>query len=371
MNEMLAVRRQGVEIAIFAYENPGEPAVHPGVAQLPAVRYLRRRRPLRRLSAHAYWVVRRPLGYVRALTVVLRRGDGIRKLFVNDLDDVRLVAEARPDVLHAHFGDFAADLAMLAHLITGIPYTFTTHSYDIFRFAPANFPEKSRRALAHIAISEFNKKYLIERFGVDPSCFRIVHCGVRMDELQSVAPADLPARTVVAVARLHRDKGLDVLIEACSILASQGRPIRCWVAGDGPERGDLERRIDRAGLKDSFVLLGNQTHERALALIKGASAFVLPSRLEGIPVSLMEALALRTPVVTTRIYGIPELIEDGVSGFLVEPDDAPALAERIERVLSDADLRARFAEAGWRKVSQDFDLDREAAKLIAIWKDGR
>lgn len=314
-------------------------------------------------------MIRRPQGYLRALFQVMGRRAGIRRrLFIDALDDVRLVAGSRPDVMHAHFGDLSADLAMLTHLITGIPYTFTTHSYDIFRLPTANYREKSRLARAHVTISEYNKNYLIRNCSVNPAHIRIVHCGVHFENLSDIAPAHLPARTIVSVARLHRDKGLDVLIRACAILAEQGRPVRCLVAGDGPEREDLTRRIAEAGLEDSFVLLGNQTHDRALGLVRGASAFVLASRHEGIPVSLMEAMALRTPVVATCISGIPELVEDGVSGFLVEPDDPQTLADRIDRVLSDGAVRAGFAAAGHEKVLRDFNLASEAGKLIDLWK---
>jgi glycosyltransferase involved in cell wall biosynthesis len=177
---------------------------------------------------------------------------------------------------------------------------------------------------------------------------------------------------LLAVGRLDPIKGFDVLVDALGELAKTGRKFRCRIIGSGPLEGDLRARIDRHGIGDWVELLGARPQAEVRAALNAASVFVLPSVVtatgdrDGIPVSLMEAMALGTPVVSTRVSGIPELIEDGREGLLVPEKDAAALAAAIARLLDDPDLGPRLAVAARAKVEREFDASVEARKLLEL-----
>ena len=218
-----------------------------------------------------------------------------------------------------------------------------------------------------MTISSYNRDFIAARCADHArSRIHVIHCGVDLRYFVP-APNGKKGNTILCVARLDRQKGLDCLIRACALLAEQGTDFQCVIAGDGPERGSLEHLIAELGLSERVVLLGSKTQDQVRELLLKAAIKVLPSRSEGIPVALMEAMALKVPIISTRIMGIPELIEDGVSGFLVPSDDVDALADRMHTLLTDEKMRHRFAENGYAKVSRDFNLKTETDKLMALW----
>jgi len=280
---------------------------------------------------------------------------------------VRLIERMKPDHLHAHFGTWTADMAMLAGLLTGVPYTFTTHSYDIFTFPAANLALKSRLAKKHITISQYNKNYLVQEFKVRPEDIAVVHCGVDFTKIPSEKNRAM-SNKIVTMARLEKTKGLDHLIRVYAKLHGRGCDFEAILIGDGTERHHLEKLVADLGLKLRVRLLGNRTQNNIFEILLTCRLMVMTSTVEGIPVSLMEAMAFKIPVIASRITGIPELIEDGRSGFLIDPKDADDLVVKIERLLKDEPLRAQFTENGYRKVEKEFDLKTEVAKLSDVWK---
>ncbi len=366
LNEILSLREKGVEIEIFAYKKSGEAKDHPRAKEV-SVTYFKKQSLLHKIGAHFYWIFKRPMRYLRTWKLAVIDGDGIRKNFIWDLTETVAIAEAHPDHLHAHFGDESSNTALLTHALSGIPYTFTTHSYDIFDNKYHNWKVKSRLAKKHITISEYNKAYLVDRYDVDPKDIAIIHCGVDLGRIKSVAQAR-HGHMLFTAARLHKEKGLDILIRALAQLKAKGVEFVCEIAGEGEERPELERLISAHDMGDHIKLLGNQTQEEVFHKLSQAAIFVLPSRSEGIPVSLMEAMAFRTPVIATAICGIPELIVNNVSGLLVDPDDVDALAASIEKLLAHEDLRLEFTKNAYQKVHQDFDLKKETGKILELWK---
>jgi glycosyltransferase involved in cell wall biosynthesis len=177
---------------------------------------------------------------------------------------------------------------------------------------------------------------------------------------------------VVSVGRLAAKKGHDTLIKACAVLKEQGVDFVCRIVGDGDERRLLQELIDRLGLGREVELVGALPHDEALRLTAGASVAVLACRQladgdrDGIPVSLMEAMALDVPVVSTRVSGIAELVHDGQNGLLVDQDDPGALADALAALLEDDGKRAAFARQGRLTVESDFDLKRTTARMRAI-----
>ena len=162
-----------------------------------------------------------------------------------------------------------------------------------------------------------------------------------------------------------------MLLEAVATLKVHHPALRLIIVGDGPDRGELEKQVVELGIADSVIFTGYLSQKDVARRLEDADIFVLPSFAEGVPVVLMEALASRRPVVATRVAGVPELVEDGVSGFLVPAGDPRSLADRLDRLLGDGNLRGRMGEAGRAKVIDEFDATYEAARLMTLIRSWR
>jgi len=255
---------------------------------------------------------------------------------------------------------------MLMSEMSGIPYSFTLHGPDIF-YEPYRWrlDEKIARARFVACISHFARSQAMAFSAPEHwNKLHIVHCGVdpaRYDTQSPKAHAHL-----VFVGRLAGVKGVPVLLQALQGLIAEHPDLRLTLVGDGPERAALETLAQ--GLGDHVEFVGYQSQDAVAALLSEATLHVLPSFAEGVPVVLMEAMAARVPVVTTRIAGVPELVEDGVSGLLVPPGDADALRVALGRLLTDADLCRAMGEAGRVRVRTEFASDTEAAWLAALFQ---
>ena len=196
------------------------------------------------------------------------------------------------------------------------------------------------------------------RCGLDPAVF---------ERTADDAPAREETR-LICVGRLVHHKGHAVLLEAVAELERAGVPVRAIVVGDGPKRARLERLARRLRIDDRVVFTGGVGQDRIRDLYAGADICCLPSFAEGIPVVLMEAMAVGLPVVTSRIMGIPELVEDGTNGLLVPPGRPTELARALQRLIGDPALRRRMGAAGRERVVADFDVNRSAETLSGIFR---
>lgn len=264
--------------------------------------------------------------------------------------------------LHNHIAKASCTVAMLASHLSGIPYSFTLHGPDIF-FEPIHWrlDEKIRRAQFVACISHFcRSQAMVFSDAGDWDKLHIVHCGVEPARYAVRQPsAERPQ--IVFVGRLAGVKGVPVLLQVCRDLASD-MPFDLTLIGDGPERAQHEALAQDLGLTN-VTFAGYQSQSRVAEVLSSADLLVLPSFAEGVPVVLMEAMAARVPVVTTRIAGVPELVEDGRSGLLVAPGETAALSQATQTLLTDPDLRTRMGEAGRAKVMAEFDIAQEAAWL--------
>jgi glycosyltransferase involved in cell wall biosynthesis len=281
--------------------------------------------------------------------------------------------------LHAHFSLNACTLAMLISAWSDIDFSFTVHAHDIFIHDLADLMEhKLQTAKFVAAISEFNKRHLLERYpSIDEDKIKIVHCGL---DLRQFVPASPPAnrRTrILAVGRLHEQKGFEYLVRACGMLKSErGLDFECVIIGDGEERTPLERLIQKMEVDDVVHLAGAVDQHHVASALKAADIFVLPcvaaknGAMDGIPVALMEAMAMGVPVISTRISGIPELIGSD-AGMIVESGDFRGLSDAIFRFASlSRDERREFGRHGRATIEARYNLDTEASKLAALFGDG-
>lgn len=269
------------------------------------------------------------------------------------------------DHLHAHFGTNPAAVARLVYRLAGIPFSFTVHGPDEFD-APAalDLGGKIADARMTVAISWYGRSQLM-RWSAPSDWDRIavVRCGV--DTLFTQAPpvADRVAPVLCCVARLSAQKGLPLLIEAAAMLATRGRRFSLVLVGDGELRAELKALIGKLGLADIVAITGYVDAATVRDHLLAARAMVLPSFAEGLPVVIMEALALRTPVIATAIAGIPELV-DAECGWMIPAGSVDALAAAMEQALDCApDTLARMGEIGRARVLEAHDSARNGHAL--------
>lgn len=269
---------------------------------------------------------------------------------------------------HAHYATHPATAAFIISSLAPITFSFTVHAHDLFvAWRRPLLGAKVRRACFIRVISEFNQSFLRALYPDCATKIRVIHMGIDPDAFQPLGPAPAaggaaPGR-LVCVGALQPYKGIPVLIEACRLLATAGVRFECDVVGEGWLRSSLEESIARHGLRDHVRLRGALRQDEVAALLREAALVVLPSvvardgQMEGIPVALMEAMAAARPVVASAISGIPELVDHGLNGLLVEPGNAAALADAIATLLADPDRRRKMGGHGREKVLRAFRLD--------------
>jgi colanic acid/amylovoran biosynthesis glycosyltransferase len=285
---------------------------------------------------------------------------------------------AQVDHIHAHFANQTADCAAIAGAVSGIPFSFTAHAYDIYstalRMRNTTLGWKVRRAARVMAVSDFAAALL--RAYLPPTAAERVHTvrvGIPLELFRTEPPPPPggPLR-LLCVARFFEKKGLDTLIDACAVLRERGVEFELRLYGDGPLRPVLAARITQLGL-GRHVLLGEAiVQEEVARAMKACHVFVMPCRqdrtgdMDGIPTVFMEAMATGRPVVSCDISGIPELVRDGDTGLLVPPDDPPALAAAIARLAADHGLRQRLGERGRALVERQHDRRLNTRHLLEI-----
>jgi glycosyltransferase involved in cell wall biosynthesis len=273
--------------------------------------------------------------------------------------------------LHAHFGTNSAAVAMFTRLLGGPPYSFTVHGPEEFDSPEElSLAEKIDHAAAVVAVSAFGRSQIFR--WVDPaqwSKVSVVHCGVDGDFLAAGPQPAADNRRLVCVGRLAPQKGQLLILDALHAVRAEGVDVELVLAGDGPLRGLIERRIAELGLGGAVRITGWISNAEVRRELLSARALLLPSFAEGLPVVLMEALALGRPAITTFVAGIPELVEHGVSGWLVPAGSAEEMARAIKAALATPTTELeRMGRAGAAAVATHHDASREATRLAALFQ---
>jgi glycosyltransferase involved in cell wall biosynthesis len=376
--EVLELKRRGVPLVLVSLRRPTPFPMSPETERLADKTIYVLPVDWRRLvaahvqfavtQARVYWktllyLVSRPHSSLRArLKTVLHFGEGVQ---VAELLQSRGVRH-----IHAHFADRAATVALVASRLLGIRYSLTAHANDIY-VAPVLLREKIAEAKFVVTCTAHNQAYL-EALASGP--IRLLYHGLDFAALPVTAelgPA-APEPLVLSVGQLKEKKGFRYLIQACQQLRDQGLVFRCEIIGEGPEREKLTALIQELKLTGSVALCGAIRHTEVMRRYAAAALFVLPcvaaadGDRDGIPNVLLEAMACQVPVVSTRHSGIPEVVQDGVTGLLAEPANAKSLADSMARLLQDRLLRERLGQAGRRCVEQRFDV-RQNTEELANW----
>jgi glycosyltransferase involved in cell wall biosynthesis len=387
VNEMLEVQAAGHELTVLGLYRSGDDRVRHGTfARLEPAHVLPAALLDARTLALAAWVALwRP---IRLFTTLggLHRAAGWNVWAHAKLVAVTPKALAAAwrfrrlgiEHVHAHFANQTADCAAIAASVAGIPFSFTAHAYDIYSTAPRQRNDtlgwKLRHAARAFAVSDYGARLLRARLPDDAADrVQTTYVGIPT-ELFHPAPPPAPAAPLrlLAVARLCEKKGLDTLVDACALLHERGVPIVLDVYGDGPLRTSLEAQVAARDVAASVCFRGSVPQEEIARQLRACHAFVLPCRrdrdgdMDGIPTVFMEAMATGRPVVSTAVSGIPELVRDGVTGLVVSPDDARALADAIGRLAADPALRARLGEAARALVERQHDQRANARRVLTL-----
>lgn len=286
--------------------------------------------------------------------------------------------------IHTHFANVATDVAMLCAYFADRPadpwsWSFTLHGpvefYDVYR---VQLSEKIRRARLVICISDFARSQAMAwSQEAEWEKLHVVHCGVNPVEWRTPTIGGPPQALgtgsgrlrVLSVGRLIALKGHAILIDAVAELRASGQEIEVGLVGDGPCRGALEKQARRLGVADLVHFAGSVGQDDIRDYFADADVFCLASFAEGVPVALMEAMAMELPVVTTTVMGITELVEDGVSGLLMPPGRADALGALLRRLAENPALRQKLGRAGREKVIAEFDAASSAERLVRVLRN--
>lgn len=378
--EIDAVERAGVEIQCFAMNSPDGLELDAAGAKERSARttYLKTS-PARAVGALLALLVRHPIEASRILAKAIASGGGNSARMMRRLAHAAQAALVAKDVrrldiahLHAHFGLAPATIAWLASAFASLDgrpvgFSFTIHGFhDFIDPAEARLGLKASAAKGVVCISDFTRSQLF--LLTDPALwprFHVVRCGIDLPSWPYRAPRSAePPLNLLAVGRLSREKGFALLIEAVAQLRAEGVPLHLRLVGDGPLRSDLEAASH--DIRDCVTLTGELSPSAVRVELVRADIFCLPSFSEGLPVSIMEAMAAGVPVVTTWVAGIPELAENGVTALTVPPARADRLADALRAFAGDPALRHRLAEAARHRVEEYHDQRKNGEQMASL-----
>ncbi len=274
--------------------------------------------------------------------------------------------------IHAHFANVAASVAMMAAHLAEISFSFTAHAYDIF-IDDVLMEQKLERASFVATCSQFNVDYLRERYKTGKAArIRVIPYGIDPSRFPFGPPRDPSCGSILGVGRLVETKGFHTLIQACEILKGRGTPFSCTLVGGGVEEVPLKTMAAAKGIADRVRFTGALPPNRVIEYYGKADVFVMPSCVrhndrDGMPNVLLEAMASGLPVVATRVSGIPELVRDGETGLLVDPDNPAALADAVERLIVDQTLSRRLSLAARELVEREHDIGKSARRLAEFF----
>src|SRR6266436_6648369 len=362
--EVAELARQGIAPPVFSIRNPkDEPPQDWDTRIVQRVDYLPEEKELLD-DVHRASKKRQLAGEILAALDEWGRRTDFLRLYQAVYVGLRL-QEAGISHVHAHFAGMAARTAFWIAKFFSITFSFTAHANDIF--APRNFEIGLDKLVgeARVVVTEtdYAEKFLRERFPERADRIHRIYNGLNLAEFgRATFSSDPPS--IVAIGRLIAKKGFANLIRACALLVERGRSFRCEIFGEGPLENQLRVQIEQLGLQEFVRLAGPKPQHDLRARLADASVFVLPSvpepegGVDNLPTVIMEAMATGLPVISTGVGGIPEMVVDNETGFLVQPGDAVALTGAIEKLTNDRSLGHKLGQAGYERAQTLFSIEK-------------
>jgi colanic acid/amylovoran biosynthesis glycosyltransferase len=378
--EIMALERQGVEVQRIALRGWNERLVDADdLKEQTITRYVLKGGLLPLFMAAFTALFKSPVRFISSLKLVFRMSVGAERSFPYHLIYLAEACRLLPWMqsfgashIHAHFGTNSAEVVMLARSLGGPSYSFTVHGPEEFDKPQfIGLGEKIRRSAFVVAISSFGRSQLYRWVEQEHwHKVKVVHCGLE-NAFHTVARNSLSLTPrLVCVGRLCEQKGQLLLLEAARILARDNVAFELVLAGDGEMRPEIEKLIEHYGLKNRVRITGWISSTQVREEILAARGLVLPSFAEGLPVVIMEALALFRPVLTTYVAGIPELVRHGEDGWLFSAGSVEELAEAIRGFLAlPGETIEKMGESGHQRVIERHSVDVEASKLVTFFRE--
>jgi len=379
LRELVALDRAGIDFFILSLKKCKDRVVHPEArAFLTRTHYFDRT---------ALGAVRREFldgpfravaGLVRSSALCARSSSPARTILAwpFSLWCARMARRLEATALHAHWATMPTTVAMEASALAGLPFSFTAHAWDIFAGDDLLALKLGRAAFA-ITCTAYNSRVLERLSPSRGARIHLAYHGLECAQLDvKRVGGEKGLLRVLSIGRLVEQKGFEFLIDALRIFKEGGRRAKTVIVGDGPLREKLARQVSRHGLTRDITFAGTVSFEQIKEYFRRSDLFVLPCVVaqnndrDGLPNVILEAMAAGLPVVSTGVSGIPEAVDDDVTGLLVPDRDAKALADALVRLADDPALRRKLGRAGKRAVAEKFDLERTSAKLIEIFRQG-
>lgn len=379
--EILEQERLGNVVEVYPLLREHQPVTHPEAERLVERAHFHPYISWPIVRANWHYLLRRPGAYFRTLAEVLGGTWGSTNFFLGALmywpKAVRFAYEMEGlgiKHVHAHFCNHPALVALIIHRLAGIPYSFTAHGSDLHK-DKRMLDKKVEAAAFAVTVSNFNKGEMIKACGENMrDKIHIVHCGIDQEVFAPPVEKSSDGRfRIICVASFEEVKGHKYLIEACRVLRERGLDFVCDLIGDGPVRAQVAKQIADNNLQDRIIIHGSRKRMEVAQMMAAAHVKVLASvptaegKREGVPVVLMEAMASGLPVVSSQLSGIPELVENGQTGILVQPGEVNALALALQKLHADPALRLKMGRAGREKVLREFNLKLNVAKLAKLF----
>lgn len=373
VNEILAHEAAGLDVEIYALRPSNDTHFQNLVSRVRApVNYL----PSQGVKAVDFWsALETTSNHLPEMWCELEAGRGEEA--INIYQAVLLACEVRQkniSHLHAHFATAATSVARLAARLAGISYTVTAHAKDIFHESvdPISLACKLNEAAGVVTVSNFNLQFLRETYGAAASGVMRIYNGLNLAEFPYAEPTNRPPR-IVSVGRLVEKKGFADLIDACAILAGRGCRFECLIVGSGELEAELRAQVERLGVGAYVEFAGPRPQSEIINLVQSAAVFAAPcvvgsdGNRDGLPTVLLEAMALGTPCVSTDVTGIPEVLHHGETGLIVGQHAPQELADALEKLLTDEDLRVSLARRARQLIDDNFDICRNSALLRKLF----
>ena len=376
LNEFLELRRQGLNVRLFAIMDPHEAQSQAeALALVPEVTYLQDGTLLGQLPRAMRAAGRHRWGALAAAGWVLtRHSRAAVRNYVHALVLLDHLDEGGYGHLHAHFAHSPAAIAFIVNKVSGRRYSVTGHAKDIYTTLAENLVMRCRRAAFVTTCTAANQRYLIEETGLDAGRVLLCRHGVDLERFTRLERSPRPGR-ILSIGRLVPKKGYDVLLRACALLAGEGREFDLLIVGGGDLRPQLEALACELGIAARVRITGARPQTELLDELRRAEVFALAPRVlpdgdrDGVPNVILEAMAAGVPVVSTDVSGVPEVIHHGVTGLLAPPGDPRALAEALEKMLADAELRRRVSRSAQAFAIERFGLDPSVEVLLRRFRD--
>ncbi|MCC7054572.1 MAG: glycosyltransferase [Gemmatimonadaceae bacterium] len=373
VNEILAHEAAGTEVSIFSLYAPNDTHFQDAISRVRA--------PVTYLTADGlrgvdlWGAIEGAAAELPAIwrTMDRARGSDARTVHQGATLARELVRRGITHV-HAHFATIAAEVAMLASAWARVPFTVTAHAKDIYHETVSlpRLQEVLGAAQQVVTVSDFNVEYLAQTVGIDRGRLTRIYNGLDLERFAYRAPVQRAPR-IVTVGRMVAKKGLDDLVRACALLRARGVPFECAIIGGGAEEPAIRHLVTTLGLDACMLLPGPLPQPRVIDEVRNAAVFAAPSVVagdgdrDGLPTVLLESMALGTPVVSTDIVGIPEVVRHDDTGLLVPERDPAALADALQALLQSPALQLRLARHARALIEREFDVRRNTRQLRALF----